>query len=266
MKAKKFFIILILAIFMTGCSGKHDYGVFLSLDDSDMGFFTNYDTVVIDAQYFTKEDIQYLHDNGVEVFSYINIGSLENFRDYYEEYEKYTIGAYENWEEERWVDVSSVQWQEFICDTVAKELYNKGIDGFFVDNCDVYYNYKTDTIYEGLVDIHEKLGGFDKDVVINGGDEFVSRYIEENGNVQDILTGVNQEEVFSTYDFDNGRSSESSDSDRKYYQDYLEKCSELGAEIYIIEYTQDKQIIDDVEKYCNENGFKYYISDSIELD
>lgn len=266
MKTKQIIVILITIIILSGCSAKEDYGVFLGLDNSNLEIFTFYDTVVIDAQYFSKEDVEFLHENDVKVLSYLNVGSIENFRDYYEDFEYLTLGIYENWEEEKWVDVSVQEWQDFICGTIAKEIYEKGIDGFFVDNCDVYYNYNNEEIYQGLVNILGNISNYDKDVVINGGDKFVARYIEENAGISGVLTGINQEEVFSTYDFNAGISSKSSDEEREYYQNYIDKCSRLGADVYLIEYTNDIKIIKEVEKYCNKRGFKYYIADSIELN
>ena len=57
------------------------YGVFLSLE-SDLNSINTYDTVVIDAQYFSAEEIKRFKSLYHKVFSYINIGSLESFRDY----------------------------------------------------------------------------------------------------------------------------------------------------------------------------------------
>ena len=39
---------------------KKDYGVFLSVDASELEKLAKYRTVVIDAQYFSKKDIEYL--------------------------------------------------------------------------------------------------------------------------------------------------------------------------------------------------------------
>ena len=39
---------------------KNDYGVFISLDSSALKLLSDYETVVIDAQYFSKKDISYL--------------------------------------------------------------------------------------------------------------------------------------------------------------------------------------------------------------
>ena len=128
---------------------KKDYGVFLNADDSSLERFKEYDTIVIDAQYFTRKDIGILHENEVTVYTYLNIGSIENFREYYADYEKLALGDYEHWEEEKWMDVSSPDWQKFI-GNLARELYEKGVDGFFIDNCDVYYYATTASIFDGL--------------------------------------------------------------------------------------------------------------------
>lgn len=79
---------------------KYVYGVFLNADRTAVPKLKNYEIVVIDAQYFSKKDIRKLHAGGTKVYSYLNIGSIENFRSYYKTYEHLAIGDYENWEEE----------------------------------------------------------------------------------------------------------------------------------------------------------------------
>lgn len=70
-----------------------DYGVFLSITE-DLESLEDYQTVVIDAQYFSKEDIDEFRSGGHKVYSYINVGSLENFRDYYQNYSDLALGEY----------------------------------------------------------------------------------------------------------------------------------------------------------------------------
>ena len=66
---------------------KKEYGVFLSIDSSQIKKLYEYRLVVIDAQYFSAKDIRTLHKKGVKVYTYLNVGSIENFRDYYKKYE-----------------------------------------------------------------------------------------------------------------------------------------------------------------------------------
>ena len=108
-----------------------------------------YETIVIDAQYFTKRDIELLHQNGTVVYTYLNIGSIENFREYYTTYAELAIGEYEHWEEEEWVDVANPDWQKFI-GQLSQELYEKGVDGFFIDNCDYIITIRTRVFLKAL--------------------------------------------------------------------------------------------------------------------
>ena len=47
---------------------------------------------------------------------------------------------------------------------------------------------------------------------------------------------------------------------------YIAECKSNGLDVYITEYTTDKKLIRQIKDYCKENGFHYYISDSIQLD
>lgn len=264
-------IFLTLTLTMSGCrevakdDRRKDYGVFLSLDSSDLEKIAGYRTVVIDAQYFSKKDIGYLKAQGCTVYSYINIGSIENFREYYDTYLELALGEYENWDEEQWVDVSSTNWQTFLI-SLEEELLEKGIDGYFVDNCDVYYEYPTDDIFEGLTTILQHLMEYDKPVIVNGGDTYVMKFRDSCGSLKCIMTGVNQESVWSKIDFDTGKLLEQMNNERKYFQDYIEVCKSTGLDVYLLEYTTDDVLKQKIEKYCKKKQFHYYISDSIELD
>ena len=265
--------LLVILMFIMGCFfmndkvktlEKNDYGVFLNADASSLERFKRYDLIVIDAQYFTKKDIESLHQNGTKVYTYLNIGSVENFREYYKTYEKFTIGKYEHWDEEKWVDVSVPAWQKFI-EQLSKKLFEKGVDGFFIDNCDVYYYAPRKSIFEGLTAILQNIMTLKKAVIINGGDTYVTEYRERYGAVDHIMTGVNQESVWSGIDFDKGTFNEQTRETREYYSKYLEACKADGMEVYLLEYTTDEKLIPKIKKYCKEKNFHFYISNSLEL-
>jgi len=241
------------------------YGVFLSYE-GDLEKLSSYKTVVIDAQYYSKEEIESFKNSGHEVLSYINIGSIEDFRPYYSEYEDLTLDAYENWDEEKWIDVSNERWQDFVMNSLATKMLEKGIDGFFVDNCDVYYHYQTDEMLEGVSVIMKSLVSTGKSVLINGGDVFLDAYCDKKGEWSDVITGINQETVISKIDWDNDTLTRNSEEDRRYYSDYIEKYSNLGADVFLLEYTTDKSVEKDIRDYCRKQDFSYYISDSVELD
>ena len=264
-----FVIVLISGYFLikdsnTSTFEENDYGVFLNADASSLKQLKNYDLIVIDAQYFNKSDIELLHQNGTKVYTYLNIGSIENFREYYTSYEKLTIGRYEHWDEEKWVDVADPDWQKFM-KQLSQELFEKGVDGFFIDNCDVYYYAPRESIFEGLTAILQNIMTFDKAVIINGGDTYVTEYRERYGAIDHIMTGVNQESVWSAIDFDKGTFYEQTMETRDYYCNYLEACQADGMDVYLLEYTTDKKLIQKIKKYCNEHDFHFYVSNSLEL-
>lgn len=249
---------------------KTKYGVFLNYD-GDLAALNDYDYIVIDAQYRTAEEItsfNYVYQK--YVYSYINIGSLEDFRDYYNDYCDLALGEYENWDGEVWIDVSDERWQNFILNELAPSLLAKGIDGFFVDNCDVFYNYENEDILNGLATIMKGLRSMGCDVIINGGDCFLDAYCANLGSWTDVITGINQESVFSRIDWDTGALTYAYDDDREYFTDYIERYGNQGAYIFLLEYaddtTENYTLRYDIKEYCEAHNYLYYISDSIDLN
>lgn len=271
---KKLLLILFLCVTtaLSACAPTHtsgtslDYGVFIDADPENLTTLSAYETVVIDAAYFSKEDIAQLHEHNVTVYTYLNIGSIETFRDAYPQLKRYTLSPYENWPDEYWVDVSALGWQEYIAQQ-AQVLVAKDVDGFFLDNADVYYHYPQKDILDGLVEIINDLEAYGKKIMINGGDVFVTEAVlnQEIPRVQ--ITSVNQECVFTNIDFiaDKLLSQEAETS--AYYQNYLQTCRENDLEVYLLEYAEasDKALCLQIEAYCRENECIYYLASTKEL-
>ena len=162
--------------------------------------------------------------------------------------------------------MSDMHWQAFLVDTLAAALADNGIDGFFLDNFDVYYQYPNDKIYQGLCNILLRLdGAHHLPLLINGGDMFVSRVLQ-NSDAAQYISGVNQENVFTHYDFDQDTYLAQSTEETAYYQEYLQTCAQHGIRVYLLEYAQDDALISRIAAYCGDNGFAFYVSGSIELD
>ena len=238
------------------------YGVFIGIGRKDIKKLKDYQTVIIDAEHFTKADITKLKKAGKTVYTYLSIGSLEDYRSYYKAYKHLAISKYDGWEGEEWVDVSDKSWQKLMLKR-AKEFKNKGVDGFFLDNADVYYQYKEPRIYKGLVKILTDIRKLNARVIINGGDVFVSKYLKENKDLKKIADGVNQEGVFTTLVEDKKKGEEIT----RYYLNYLKKLSKKGIHIYLTEYivedNKDDGLEDKIADYCEKRGWDYYISDDL---
>ena len=108
------------------------------------------------------------------------------------------------------------------------------------------------------------------DVIINGGDAFLDAYCDSMGSWTDVITGINQESVFSRIDWDTGALTYAYDEDREYFTDYIERYGNQGAYIFLLEYADDTienyTLRYDIKEYCEEHNYLYYISDSIDLN
>jgi len=234
-----------------------EYGVFLGVNSSDIEKLKSYRIIVLEGEEFEENHIQAFHKNGQKVFAYLNIGALEKCRRYYNEYKKFTLGVYHDWPDEKWIDVSKKEWQKFIIEKKTLSYHKKGFDGLFIDNTDVYYQYQKKEIYEGLVAILKGLRKYDMEILINGGDTFVKKAIDEN---IDIFDGVNQECVFTSIDFKQNKYGEQSKKENTYFLEYLNKVKKHGKKIYLLEYGANKSIREKIVDYCKSSGANYFIS------
>ena len=266
---KKFFTVFIFfaIIVMKGMSAENqkDYKVLIGMAPDKAMNLKGIKTLVIDAEFFSEEEVARLHANGnTNILSYLNIGSIETFRDDYKEFEEIALGDYENWDEEKWVNVADKRWQKRIKNK-AQLLLQKGIDGFFLDNADVYYQYQTPAIYQGLMSILREIHQEHKPIIINGGDTFITEAIKQNA-ISGIVTGVNQESVFTEIHFKTNTFGVKSAAEREYFFEYLAQCKTYGLTVYLLEYGATKKLTKEIKAYCERNGFIYDISPSVELD
>lgn len=239
------------------------YGVFIGIDKLDYQEMGKYDILVIDADNFSAYQIKKLKKSGCKkVYSYLNVGSIEEFRDYYDDYKYMALASYENWPGEYWMDVSNKKWQKF-CIRHAAKLKAKGVDGFFIDNCDVYYQYPNDIVYNGLCKILSGIRKSGGKIIINGGDTFVTRCIQKKKS--GFFDGVNQENVYTSIDFIHNKFEKAGSFERKYFTDYLKKVKKDKKQVYVLEYATNKKIVRNAKKYAKKYGWKIYVSRSLEL-
>ncbi|MFY9131036.1 MAG: endo alpha-1,4 polygalactosaminidase [Saccharofermentanales bacterium] len=264
---KLLIIVLICFSFLFGrCATQqlHEYGVFLGINEDGIARLDQYKLVVIEPSEFSATTIKELHNAGKTVYGYLNIGALEEYRPYFDQFREYTLGVYEDWPDERWVDVASPEWQNFIIDELGKEYTEMELDGLFLDNTDVYYYRPTEEIFQGLSTILQGLRQYNLKLIINGGDPFVSRCIEED-IARSLFDGINQETVFTSIDFDNQSYGVQAEEETAYFKDYLAQVKDYGLSAYLLEYGADQELSKKIDAYCSENGFLWYNAEGLEL-
>lgn len=248
-----------------------NYGVFIGLSPKDSHRLSNFNTVVIEADPYEKDDsfsasdIEKLHNTGKDVYSYLNVGAIENYRAYYNSLDQYALGPYENWEDEQWLDLRIESCRRFIIDSLAAEIAEKGVDGLFLDNIDVYYHYPSPQMFDAIEDILCSIHKMGLKTIINGGDTFVSKALAEGK--QSLFDGINQECVFSRIkDYKKGVFASQSKEEKEYFLQYLSSCSSYGLKVYLLEYTLNKKLIKEIKSFCTANSFELYISGNLDLN
>lgn len=241
------------------------WGVFIGTNlHGNTSKVKNYKYIVIDAQNYTKAEIRKLKSGGRKVYTYLSIGSVAKYRSYYKRFKKYTLGNYDNWPGEKWVDVSKKAWQNFIVNELVPNLRKKGVDGLWVDNTDVYYEYHRSKILNGLVSMLTKIHNKKIPIIINGGDVFVSKIISMGKSK--IIDGVMQEEVLTRITgYGSNKFARQTKADRSYYEAYLKRVKRAGRSIALLEYTKSSKMRKEIINYCKKRGYSYYISNNVDL-
>ena len=274
-------LLLLSTILLSACSNgtnhstfnPESYGVFLGADSSSIERISKYEKVIIDIDEFEEDDITYLKNKGCEIYAYLSIGSLETYRPYYEAFKDLTFMDYENWPNERWIDVSDSSWQNHLSEE-ANRFKTSKIDGVFMDNFDVYYivceeyecsrDFK-EAIFNGCKNILNDLSSTGLKLIINSGTDFLERINEENSEILDKISCYCQECVFSSIvDYDNDVFSSQEEETHEYYLNII-NMMDKHSEILLLEYTKDETLMNKIKSFCETNKYQYYISSSIDL-
>lgn len=287
------FLCLLGVLLLTGCNSNHHqgsssntqstsieeqinhqkYGVFLGCDSSSVNKIKNYENIMIDLDEFSSNDIVALKQNNSSIYAYLSVGSLENYRSYYSEFRDITFMDYDNWPNERWVDVSNPLWQSHIL-SEANRLKDLGADGIFMDNFDVYYiaseeyegsDINKEDIYRGCLKMLNDLSSTGLKLVINSGTDFLERMYDENKLELKKIDVYAQETVFSKIDdYDDNVFSKQTNEEKQYYLSIINFMKNIS-DVLLIEYTKDETLKEEIVEYCEQNNFSYYISNNVEL-
>ena len=128
--------------------------------------------IAIEPEDFTKEEVKKLKDKGYTVLGYLNVGSVENYRSYYKDLQKYALSRLEDWPDEYYLDLRRTAVRDW-CIKRAKAIKAQGCDGWWIDNLDVYEEYKSVAMFNAVESILRRIKGIGGYVMINGGSLFL---------------------------------------------------------------------------------------------
>ena len=243
-----------------------DYGVYLSTKIKAKTLKKGEGMKVLEPEDYTEAQVKAIKAKGYTLLAYLSIGTLEKDRSWWDKYKKYKLKQLEDWPKEYYMDLRRTNWRQFLISR-AKELKNKGFDGWWLDNLDVYSEYKSIEMYaaaKALLKQIKNIGGY---VMINGGSEWLDDAIDKKVNLTNYLSGYTQEEVFSLIRDYSGKGTfgKQEKEETTFYKGLLKKAIKKGIGGFLLEYTRDEKLSKTIKSWCKENKASYYISKDVNL-
>lgn len=247
------------------------------VDVDDVGFFqdrTNgslkdldkYNLIVINADYYSDEQIKTLQATGTKVFAYLNIGLISKSASYYDDFKDIMLKDYELDSNYSWIDVSYSSWENYVKDTLIKGLYNRGFDGIYLDGTRVYELYET-----GRYDARQSIGDmilrvdyYDMEVMVQSCDSMMWDFTYDGTNryAPYYVDYYVQEEVFTkVINADkNEFGVQDSEVETALKTEIINANNEFEFNVVLIEHEVDKNTNDKILSYCEEMGYHCYLS------
>jgi endo-alpha-1,4-polygalactosaminidase (GH114 family) len=97
--------------------------------------YTGYDLVVVDGQEVTKQQVATLHGDGALVLGYLDAGTIEPYRPWFQRAKPYRLDYWKQWGE-WYANVDAPGFRKLLLG-VGAGFERKGLDGLFLDNTDM---------------------------------------------------------------------------------------------------------------------------------
>lgn len=222
--------------------------------------------IVIEPDDHTDEQIKKIKKKGYKVLAYLSVGTIEKERPWYNVFKKYKLKQLKDWPKEFYVNVKKKAWRDFLVSR-ARMLKGRGFDGWWLDNIDVYSEYKGNAMFTAIVAVFQRIKALNGYVMINGGSEWLDDAFDKGISVRKYINGYTQEEVFSRIlDYSGkGKFGKQKKEDGKYYRTMLKKAIKNKVDGFCLEYTRDKEVKGNIKTWCKDNNVGYYISGDVNL-
>lgn len=222
--------------------------------------------IVIEPDDYTNAQVKAIKSKGYKVLAYLSIGTIEKERPWFKQFEKYKRKRLEDWPNEYYMDMKKIVWKRFLVKRAA-ELKKRGFDGWWLDNLDVYEEYKSKAEYTSCYAILKAIRNLRGYVMVNGGSGFLDDTIDKSYKPKILINGYTQEEVFSRIlDYSGkGKFGKQKKEDKKFYRGLIKKLRQKGVDCFLLEYTRDKTLAEAIKKWCKTNKVNYCISEDVNL-
>lgn len=163
-----------------------------------------FDLVVVDGELATADEVAALQAQGTTVLAYLSVGTIEKWRSWYDRVKRFRLGAWADWKDEWFADVSKPALRRILDQEIAPEILAKGFDGLFLDNVDMIETRNHAPQRDGMRDLVLELS-----TLAHSQGRLL---FAQNGawglrklGLLEAIDGWNREDVTWTYDFDRRR-------------------------------------------------------------
>lgn len=223
------------------------YGGSNRLDD-----LMKFDLVIIDADNYTAEEVNYLKSKGVVVLVYQSLGTIENWRWYWKFIQKeWILAPLNEWEGEWYINPCYKGWRDLLLNSILPRIIKKGFDGFLFDNIDIVDEYPetVECVIKLIKDIRKAYP--DKVIVLNNPLTIIS-------SIHEYIDGIMQEDVFLTYNWNKNRYVVESFNKSTSLIEKLKYWKNKGLKILILDYTDSQALAKYYYHKAKKYGFLYY--------
>ena len=215
----------------------------------------------------TPHPRQCIRKKGYKVLAYLSVRTISTERSWYKTYSNCKLKKLSDWPKEYYMDLKNTAWRKFLVSR-ATDLRKKGFDGWWLDNLDVYEEYKSKAMFNAVLAILQDIKVLNGYVMVNGGSEWVDDALDKKVNLSKMINGYTKEEVFSliTSYAGKGKFSKQEASQKKFYQGLLKRVKKAKVETFLLEYTKDATLKTKIKDWCAKNKVNgYYISVNVDL-
>lgn len=242
------------------------YRVYLSTKVTAKNFEKGSGIIVVEPDEISVANVKAIRRRGYKVLAYLSVGTIEKERSWFKTYEKYKLKRLGDWPNEYYVDCRKAAWRNFVVSR-AKSLKEKGFDGWWLDNIDVYSEYKSTAMFNAVLAIFKNIKALTGYVMINGGSEWVDDAIDKGLTIRKYINGYTQEEVFSRILNYSGKGmfGNQTKEDGSYYRTMIKKAIKNKVDGFCLEYTRDEGLKNTIRDWCKKYKASYYISEDVNL-
>lgn len=221
-----------------------------------------YDWVVLDGENPYVEEIRdkfYLRRRA-KLIGYMSVGEIERYRRYYRKLKKFAIGENPMWDS-LVADVRQKEYREFLIEVVAKEIANRGFEGFLLDTLDSYRLVAKKSEYKEFQEALEELilalkrRYPDKMIVLNRGFELLERvhWAVDGIVVESLFYGLNERRSYV----------EVAKEERKKLIELASSAKAYNLPVIVIDYVdpKDRKRAREVIRHIESLGFVPYVGD-----